>query len=186
MFKNWMKTFALGVMAIISMASCDRDQDLAINMAGEWRGDFGVYYTEVDRYGREYTYRATDTFLRFVPDHTYATYGTGTEVDYYDETCRYECGYYQFRWEVRNGSIYMEYRDAPDMNVRIDRYRMDASRFSGRVGNTDFCLYKIADYYDWSPYCNGHGYYNRYGYTRATGEDDDRVIIRRGNIMNEQ
>lgn len=190
MFKNWMKSLALGVMAIISLASCDRDQEVAINIAGEWHGDFGVYYTEIerDRYGQihEYTYRASDSYLRFIPEYTYATYGRGTQVDYYDGG-RYELGYYQFDWEVRNGSIYLTYIDCPELNVRIDRYRMDDLYFSGRIGNTNFSLRKIADYYDWTPFCHGHGYRNRAGYTRVTENDETTTVtIRHGNIMNEK
>lgn len=145
------------------------DTNQSMVLSGEWRGDFGMYYTYVDARGREYTFDSYDSYIRFIPDHSYANYGTGTQVDYY-EYGPYEYQYYYFTWSVRNGSIYIYYDYDHDLDTRISNYHMTNDYFAGTFANsgTTFRLYKIADYYNWTPYVNAYGFGSRndwdYGY----------------------
>ena len=160
-------------------------------LSGEWRGDFGMFYTYVDR-GRTYTFDSYDTYIRFIPAYSYARYGTGTQVDYY-EYGPYEYQYYSFRWEVSNGNIYLTYDYDHELDTRISDYAMTNDYFSGRFAgtNTTFRLYKMADYYSWSPYTNSYGYGSRdswssyYPYyapaTRSGGSADSTgCVVSRG------
>jgi len=183
------KLFGLmtGLAMLAGMTSCSDDQELSINMAGEWRGTFGTYYT-IKEGGHDRIYYADETYIRFTPDHTYATHGHGTQTDYFDYG-PYTRQWYQFDWEVKNERIYLTYHEYSELNVIIENFDMNQDYFSGRCGKTSFRLHKISDYYDWSPYENGHGYSSREGYyyapTRADGDATEPVIIRRGNRMME-
>lgn len=180
MKKNVM-SLMMGFAMIAGMASCSDDQEVSVNMSGEWSGNFGSYYTTMNRDDVERTYYADKTYMRFIPDHTYATHGRGTQVDYYDRG-PYECLYYQFDWEVENERIYLTYPGYPELDVVIGYFEMDDRHFAGRCGGSSFTLWKIADYYDWSPYSCGHGYNSRDGfYTRAAEEEE--TIVGRGNTM---
>jgi len=154
--------------AIIIACSCIfsscvdiEDTNQSMVLSGEWRGDFGMYYTYVDR-GREYTFDSYDSYIRFIPDHAYANYGTGTQVDYY-EYGPYEYQYYNFTWSVNNGVIYLYYDYDHDLDTRISNYHMTNGYLGGTfsASNTTFRLYKMADYYCWTPYVNTYGYGSR-------------------------
>jgi len=170
----------MGAAMMIGFASCSDDQELSINMSGEWNGNFGSYYTTLDRNDNERTYYADETYMRFIPDHTYATHGRGTQVDYYDRG-PYESMYYQFDWDVENERIYLTYPGYPEMDMVISYFEMDDRHFSGRCGGSSFTLWKIADYYDWSPYDRGHGYCSRANYDTRSGVEEEEIISR-GNI----
>ena len=152
-----------------AFTSCmDDDTKQSIVLSGEWRGDFGMFYDYVDINGRIYTFNSYDTYVTFVPAHSYATYGRGTQVDYYDYG-PYEYQYYKFSWELRNGDIYLTYDYDHQLDTRIRNYRMTNDYFSGTFSSsgTSFRLYKLVDYYDWSPYVNYYGYYDRYDWDYA-------------------
>jgi len=146
-------------------SSCTDIEDINQSMvlSGEWQGDFGMYYTYVDHRGHEYTFDSYDTYIRFTPDHTYANYGTGTQVDYY-EYGPYEYQYYHFTWSVEGGNIYIYYDYDHDLDTRISNYHMTNDYLAGTfpASNTSFRLYKMADYYSWTPYVNNYGYSSRY------------------------
>lgn len=153
------------MMSAFAFTSCvdPEDTDQSMVLSGEWRGDFGMFYDYIDRYGRRYTFDSYDTRLTFIPAYSYASHGRGTQVDYYDDG-PYEYQYYKFSWSVRNGNIYLTYDYDPDLNTRISNYRMTSDYFSGVFASsgTTFRLYKIADYYNWTPYVNIYGYSDRY------------------------
>lgn len=197
-----MKRFGKWVMAALMLlplgllTSCgDDDTQEAIVLSGQWRGDFGMYYEYVDGYGRSYTFDSYDTDIVFYPDYDYATHGWGKQVDWY-EYGPYEYQYYRFYWSIRFGVIYLTYPNAPELDTRISEYRLTSDYLTGFFpgSSTRFRLYKIADYYDWSPYTSYYGYYNRpdwgsyYPYyvksekgeapAKATGEGK---VVRRGN-----
>ena len=145
--------------------SClDEDTSQSMALSGEWRGDFGMYYTYVER-GRTYTFDSYDTYIRFIPDHKYARYGVGTQVDYY-EYGPYEYQYYQFTWSINNGVIYLSYDYDHELDTRISDYHMTNDYLSGTFphSNTTFRLYKMVDYYSWTPYVNTYGYGSRYNW----------------------
>ena len=181
---------AILIACAYMFSSCVDMEDMNQSMAlsGEWQGDFGMYYTYVDYRGREYTFDSYDTYIRFIPDHAYANYGTGTQVDYY-EYGPYEYQYYYFTWSVRDGNIYLTYDYDHDLDTRISNYHMTNDYLTGTFpySNTSFRLYKIVDYYCWTPYVNTYGYGSRHdwGYysTRsADGEAADSTGIE-GHVL---
>lgn len=153
------------MIAAFSFSSCRDIEDINQSMAlsGQWRGDFGMYYNYVDGYGRRYTFDSYDTRITFTPAYSQALYGRGTQVDYYDYG-PYEYQYYKFSWEIRNGNVYLTYDYDPELDTRISNYRMTNDYFSGTFSNTGtvFRLYKLVDYYNWTPYVNIYGYGDRY------------------------
>ena len=155
---------ALSLLSALAFTSCreweDNNQSMALS--GEWRGNFGMYYDYVDARGNVYTFDSYDTYLTFIPAYNYATYGRGTQVDYYTYG-PYEYQYYQFNWEVRGGIIYLDYPYDPDLNTSIRDYRMNYDYFTGYCSGATqpFRLYKLTDFYDWSPYSDRYGYYYR-------------------------
>ena len=59
------------------------DVKQSIKFAGQWTGDFGMYYTY--RYRGQYlTFDSYDTDIVFYPEFDGATYGYGKQVDYYE------------------------------------------------------------------------------------------------------
>ena len=161
MKRHYSFLFAFLMASICMFTSCvdieDTNQSMALS--GEWRGDFGMYYTYIDSRGHEYTFDSYDTYIRFIPDHAYANYGTGTQVDYY-EYGPYEYQYYHFTWSVNNGVINMYYDYDHDLDTRISNYHMTNDYLSGNFpfSNSSFRLYKVSDYYCWTPYVNTYGY----------------------------
>lgn len=158
--------------AMLCLSSCgmviaweeDMDVKQSIKFAGQWTGDFGMYYTY--RYhGRLYTFDSYDTNIVFYPEYDGATHGYGKQVDYY-ERGPYEYIYNRFNWEIRNGIVYLQYHSDPSLDCAIYDYRMTADRFQGRFGssNDKFYLTKIADYYDWTAYMDYYFYYPNDGW----------------------
>ena len=125
------------MMSAFAFTSCidDEDTDQSMALSGEWRGDFGMFYDYVDRYGRRYTFDSYDTRITFIPAHSYARSGRGTQVDYYDRG-PYEYQYYKFSWQVSNGNIYLTYDYDHELDTRISNYRMTNDYFSGTFSST--------------------------------------------------
>ena len=184
------------LMSAFALTSCvdmeDTNQSMALS--GEWRGDFGMYYTYVDGRGRHYTFDSYDTRLTFIPAYAHAQHGRGTQVDYY-EYGPYEYQYYKFSWSVNNGNIYLTYDYDHELDTRISNYRMTNDFFSGTFASsgTSFRLYKIADYYNWTPYVNIYGYGSRYDwydnypyyapYSRSNGEESQDSTNATGYVL---
>ena len=151
----------LFMMSAFAFSSCQDIEDTNQSMAlsGEWRGDFGMYYDYVDGRGRHYTFDSYDTRISFIPAYSHALHGRGTQVDYYDYG-PYEYQYYKFSWSINNGSLYLTYDYDPELDTRISNYRMTNDYFAGVFSSsgTSFRLYKLADYYNWTPYVNIYGY----------------------------
>ena len=152
-------------------------------LSGEWRGDFGMYYNYVDRRGRQYTFDSYDTRITFIPAYSQARHGRGTQVDYYDYG-PYEYQYYKFSWSIYNGNLYLTYDYDHELDTKISNYRMTNDYFSGVFSSTGttFRLYKLADYYNWTPYVNIYGYGSRYDwddsyryYTPMSRSEDEQV-----------
>lgn len=184
------------LMSAFAFTSCvdmeDTNQSMALS--GEWRGDFGMYYTYVDGRGRHYTFDSYDTRLTFIPAYAHAQHGRGTQVDYY-EYGPYEYQYYKFSWSVNNGNIYLTYDYDHELDTRISNYRMTNDYFSGTFASsgTSFRLYKIADYYNWTPYVNIYGYGSRYDwdydypyyvpYSRSNGGESQDSTATTGYVL---
>lgn len=184
------------MMAVLSLSSCREfdDENQSMALSGQWRGDFGMYYDYNDGHGGRHRFNSYDTRLTFTPAYSYANYGSGTQVDYY-EYGPYEYQWYRFRWEVRYGLIYLTYEYDHELDTRIRNYHMTNDYFSGTFSEsgTAFRLYKITDYYDWTPYVNIYGYGSRYdwdyGYpyyapaTRSEVEAPSDSIPNEGKIL---
>jgi len=177
-------SFILIMGAAMILGSCEymEDGNKSMVLSGEWRGDFGMYYNYVDR-GRVYTFDSYDTRIVFIPAYEYAHHGTGTQVDYY-EYGPYEYQYYHFRWSVSGGIIHLTYDYDHELDTSIRDYHMTNDYFSGTFSETgtSFRLYKIADYYDWTPYVNTYGYGDRHDwannyryYSPATRSAEEQV-----------
>jgi hypothetical protein len=140
------------------------DVKQSIKFAGQWTGDFGMYYT-YRHHGRLYTFDSYDTDIVFYPEHDGATWGYGKQVDYYEHG-PYSHIYNRFNWEIRNGIVYLQYHSDPSLDCAIYDYRMTSDRFQGRFGSSNdrFYLTKIADYYDWTVYMDYYYYYPNNGW----------------------
>lgn len=157
---------------MLCMSSCnmmwdveeDMDVHQSIKFAGQWTGDFGMYYT-YRMGGRLYTFDSYDTDIVFYPEYDGATWGYGKQVDYYEHG-PYTHIYNRFDWEIRSGVIYLQYYSDPSLDCAIYDYSMTHDRFQGRFGNSNdrFYLTKIADYYDWSIYRDYYYYYPNGGW----------------------
>lgn len=188
-----MKKFFFAALALVGMTcftSCDEDHYQGMALSGQWAGDFGMCYDYYDRYYDRYrTVDCYDTDLEFIPYEDSYTSGYGYQVDYYDYG-PYDEIYHTFFWRVRNGVIYMEYRDEHELSTAIRDYSMTNSRLEGYFveSGTHFSLRKYQDYYDWTPYINTYGDYrsgNGYGYhgrpggyyaPTRNGEDSVKVV----------
>lgn len=160
--------FFVMAMTITSLTSCEifldpvanvvEDKVQSMAFAGQWTGDFGMYYTYYYN-GRTYTFDSYDTDIVFYPQFGGANYGYGKQVDYY-QTGPYSYEYHSFNWDIRNGVVYLTYPSDPSLNTSIYDYRMTNDYFYGYFGSSKsrFSLRKIADYYDWTPYYNTYGY----------------------------
>lgn len=157
--------------ALLGFTSCsDSDHDEARVLAGEWQGDWGMWYQDEDGY---YFY-ADYTYIRLIPDHYDATHGYGYQEDYYswDDTrsvmSYYRYLWYRFDWQVSNGRIYITYPSNPDLDAYIRDYRLSLDYFSGYFddSNDRFRLVKLSDFYDWTPTVVVSTYY---GYSIYSG-----------------
>lgn len=180
-----MKNVAVMAAVLLGLGSCnlmwqveeDMDVHKSIKFAGQWTGDFGMYYNY--RYhGRTYTFDSYDTDIVFYPNHDGATYGWGKQVDYYEQG-PYSHIYNRFNWEIRNGVVYLQYYNDSSLDCAIYDYVMTSDRFQGRFGSSKdkFFLKKIADYYDWTIYVDYYFFYPNNGwywspmYTRQASPD---------------
>lgn len=170
--RNLLKNICIMMVAMLSLSSCgmvigweeDMDVHQSIKFAGQWTGDFGMYYT-YRMGGRLYTFDSYDTDIVFYPEYDGATWGYGKQVDYYEHG-PYTHIYNRFDWEIRSGVIYLQYYSDPSLDCAIYDYSMTHDRFQGRFGNSNdrFYLTKIADYYDWSIYRDYYYYYPNGGW----------------------
>ena len=201
-----MKKYSIWALTLITVftmglfTSCDDDLNGAMTLSGEWSGDMGMFY-EWKKRGRIYRFDADYSYIVFYPQYEYDKYGTGKQVDYY-RYGPYERHYYYFRWEIRNGIIYLTYPGDRELDTSISDYSLSYRRFRGRFNgsNSYFELYKMTDYYNWNDYNGNYYYYERYdwgsyypNYAPETRSNkvisNDSVqgrIVRRGNRFKEE
>lgn len=164
---NHFTSLLLAAVCFGSFVSCDEDDMKGMVLSGDWEGNFGMYYTIDDGYHYK-TYDSYDSDLSFIPYSNSYSSGYGYETDYY-KFGPYDEIYHAFTWEVRNGTIYIDYRSPSDahLSTYMRDYHMTNDELTGYFGDTGsrFTLYKYHDQYDWKPYINSYGDYNRgYGY----------------------
>lgn len=187
---NFYRKIAWMACIILSFSSCtpiwniddDSDFNQSVKFAGQWTGDFGMYYN-YEYMGRIYTFDSYDTDIVFYPEYDGATYGWGKQVDYY-EYGPYSHIYNRFDWEIRNRVIYLTYYSDPSLDCAIYDYYMTRDQFTGRFGssNDKFYMYKISDYYDWSiytdyyHYCYNNGWHWAPYYSKETAKADEDTL----------
>jgi len=176
--------------ACLSLTSCDWDEDeyKSSIITGEWEGDFGMFYNWYCSRCHDYhTYYADETRVRFFPDHDGATHGYGYQTDYYEDG-PYSHQNYSFDWVMEDGILSLYYAYDNTLNVDIYRYSMTKDTFTGRFGKDGetFCLYKVVDYYDWSPFYEDDGchyYYDeRYNWHTQYNKSCDADIDDQGHV----
>lgn len=175
-------------MALVSFSSCDSDEMRGMDLSGEWRGDFDMYYEipchihGIDRYF------ADETYIEFFPySNTYSA-GTGYQVDFYDDPdSPYDEVYHYFKWEINYGNIYLYYRDEQEWNTVLRDYRLTSSHFTGYFGNTNnpFDLVKLSNYkWHYGYEDDGYYYHDRYGrYLTRSAESTDTVSVEKPKIL---
>ena len=170
------------VLAGFTMTSCETDEEIARRLTGvDWEGDLDTYY--MNRWGdafRDGEYRTVWRFeAHYYDRYGEATHGWGEECDY-DYHDRYSRAYSSFRWEVRNGNIYIYYDDPTWNNVRIDwyDYTISYSHFHGTMYDWDnrayhFNLYSNSSW-RWDDY-RYDSYYDGWGFLLRTRAADDKA-----------
>ena len=133
------------------MTNCNTDIQRSRVLFGEWEGYWGMYY-EYLYMGRVYIFNSYATNLVFYPNHEYATYGDGYQVDFY-RVGPYSRISLHFFWEVRNGRIYLSYPGNREYDAEIYDYFLNDFEFYGYFGSTSerFDMVKLASY-NWAPY----------------------------------
>lgn len=169
---------AMLTLAMTMFTSCDRDEQIADYLiSGNWKGNLQTYY--MNRWGEAFQDGDYYTVWRFAggnyDSYGYATSGYGFEADYnvYDDR---EFAYSTFRWDVRNGDIYIYYDDPNWGDVRIDYrdYDISSSRFRGTMydWNNRAYQFNLTNVRDWN--------WSRpryYAQTRAAEAQSDSIYI---------
>lgn len=183
----------VALVTCVGFTSCEWDEDAYESsvITGEWEGDFGMFYDWYCRRCRDYhTYYAEESRVKFFPDHSGATHGYGYQTDFYMEGPYRHQNYY-FEWELIDGVLSLYYPYDSNLDVDIFKYHMTRNTFSGRFGHDGehFSLYKVTDYYDWSPFYDDDCYYyydERYSWhsvaNKACVADDEDMgyVVKRG------
>lgn len=198
MKKNYLALLLGALTALLAFTSCTDDDDVkGMVLSGEWQGDFDMYYDYQYSWGDIVRFPADLTYLEFIPFEYSYNSGYGYQVDfYYDRSSPYDEIYHSFTWEVRYGTIYLYYKGEHEWDTYLRDYRMTNDRLTGYFENTSnrFSLWKLTDYYDWTPYISNYGdYYHGYGYgygrpgyyyakTRGGEEAAEGKIIHYGNL----
>ncbi len=135
----------VGIVTMLSMtlSSCN-DDNIARDLDGIWEGKVSQNWSW--RWSDYTTYQYVD--IEFYTDPYYYAEGTGVEYDYTGTYTYVSC---PFNFRVRNGVIYMDYRDGT--RVRITNYYLSGDRFSGTFRDyysgdylADFSFYKVANF----------------------------------------
>lgn len=185
--KKLFLTFAACVAAMSVVTSCDDDEKMAMELSGDWSGEFyscyEYYYKQETEPRKEY---ASQTYMQFIPNHMFgSTRGTGYELDIYNDG-PIEYMYYEFDWKIEDGVISLRYFDNPDLNIDIYDYRLDYHRFKGFFGKKkySFELYSVDDY-DWNPYRTGYHFRegqspNNWGVEIRSNANSDLILLHCG------
>lgn len=127
------------------------DRSRAYTISGQWRGDFGMFYSAQDPYtGQWRQFDADYSHIVFYSDYYGARSGTGKQVDYY-RFGPYEYQYHAFYWEVRGGVLYIDYPHDRNLNVSIYDYSLTSYNFRGRINGSNFVfnLSKLSNWNRW-------------------------------------
>ena len=143
---------ALLTMLILSVAlsSCSKDEIIANRLAGGWKGDWGMAYTDKNKHKHYANY----SIVEFYPEDDFETFGTGYQMDYYDDG-QYSLSFY-FDWRVDGQRILITYPQNHDLDAYLSKYdyKLKKDHFTGEIHGTPFDLYKVWKYYKWYDYAD--------------------------------
>lgn len=125
-------TMLLLAVLALSFSACEPadDADRAATLNGTWHGSLGQYYSTV--YGDEYAEWETEfRFENYNGDTGIGTSGQGVEIDYDPRAWSSRYKYYDFRWEVTYGNIYLHYANGDELVIR--NYRLSDSSLVGQL-----------------------------------------------------
>lgn len=163
------------IIALCTLTSCDEDLMISIDLKGTWEGYMDTYY---DINGRKQ--KTTYTEIQFFRDAGDKE-GYGYWIDHFS---RRPGDYYYSRiyWKVRDQDIYIDFKDS-HTSIVIHDYRLRDKHFTGWFQDdththTDFDLVKTRDDYDSYDYDYGYGdgYYDYWGYSKATRSGNNTEI----------
>lgn len=193
-FGKTVMTIAIICLGGLLLTNCNSDIRESRTLSGEWQGYWGMYY-EYEYRGRIYVFDSYASDVVFYPNHEYATYGDGYQVDWY-RTGPYSRISLHFLWEIRNGRIFMSYPGNHMYDAEIYDYFLNDYEFYGFFGNSNerFDMIKLVSY-NWTPYYqydyhywtydswswNG---YNGYYYTRSA-ETENQYDTQGSNLSTE-
>ena len=144
-----------------TFTSCDdnNDYDEAATLNGIWQGSLGSAY--YDQYGSGYDYQETEFRFYNDGDENYnSTSGTGTEIDYNPNNYQ-AYTYYDFRWNIAYGVIYLYYSNGDNLVIRD--YSLSGSRLHGYLETTNGQTVAELDlektsYWPWSNYAKQNNF----------------------------
>lgn len=136
--------------------SYDRPSDRAraAVISGQWRGDFGMFYSARHPYTGEWQrFEADESYVVFYSNGYAARSGKGKQIDFY-RSGPYEYQYHAFYWELRNGVLYLDYPHDRNLNVEIYDYSLTAYDFRGRINGSNFVFHlsKLVNWNQWHRY----------------------------------
>lgn len=155
--KKFSTIIALTMAALVTLvfSSCETDDfDTAANLNGTWRGSLGQYYNTV--YGTGYSEWETEfRFENYAGNTGASTSGQGVEIDF-DPDYWSDYKYYEFRWEVAYGNIYLHYSNGDELVIR--NYSMSGDRIRGVLETYDGIFVANLDLYRTSYWPWGSSY----------------------------
>lgn len=166
-----MKRHYIGVLALaaLSLTACDERVMEAERLAGEYEGNFGMYY-EYTRGGRTYAYDAAYSYLR-LDNYAFSMKGEGVQIDYYKYGPYTEI-WHKIRWKVQKDAqgryITFHYLWEKEWDTNIYDYELNEYEFYGFFGTSSKQFYmrnlNPPDGFSWDPY-----YRHDYGWNLNSG-----------------
>ncbi len=168
--KKFFATLAVLVISLCTFSSCE-DEDIAYHLEGTWKGNMHTGMMYENR-----PYMSTYTELEFLTDPFRFTKGDGYWVDYYSRA-PWDYVANHFRWEVRDGIIYIrlqDYRYGIEY-MEIRNYHLGDRYFTGEILSssgtwTQFSLEHTSSP-NWNSYKYGDYWYDDYYYSNTRSGD---------------
>lgn len=158
------------LLSALNFAACDiyvddpyydergTDRSRASIISGQWKGDFGMFYSARHPHtGQWQQFDADYSHIIFYSDYYGARSGTGKQVDFY-RYGPYEYQYHAFYWEVRGGTLLINYPHDPNLNVEIYDYSLTPYNFRGRINGSNFVfnLTKLSHWNRWNHFSGNY------------------------------
>ncbi len=136
MKSNKMIMLTAALVAAVTLASCEKEEEVALTMSGTWETSSQLF----TRTFRGQTLRTTKTVFYFSHEREHAISGDGFAVEYYDNALL-PMTYHHIRWETwtrKNGDVGIEvdYLETHDKWATTN-YSIDDQNFSGQCNLND-------------------------------------------------